>query len=291
MKNTVSTHKRDGNPTGPVMGMYAGTGSGGNKLTAAWFQDCRFAYNDAAVPSPVAVQNSTCRVYSNTDVPGVWDIELGRELAPWQLRTSGSNDAFPGGQRLDVFAAVDSNGRGFLRLDDAAFQSIMWQQVFLTGLEKIEIVPLPRGTQFVTTDPYTIPVNRTEEVIATPTSSTADSWFWTKKAILLPTGLGSGVMLCVLVAYMFLPKRLTDHCFPGGVPNVQPPASHDTPSSQALVHLTEQTSADADCTVTSRTSAGEGMARPAPPQQIQPLCSCEDTIGGGTKTSWNDFER
>ena len=273
------------------MGMYAGPADGENNITAAWFQDCHFADNDAAVPGPVAVENSRCLVYSNTGVPGVWDLELGRELGPWQLRKSLSEAGLRNGQQPDVFAPVHSNGRGFLRLDDPAFQGVMWLQVSVTSLPHIDIVPMPDGTQFTAADPYSVPVNRTEEVIAAPTSNTSDSRFWTKKATILAASLGSGVMLCALVAYMFLPKRHTDHRFLGCASKVQPPASHDTPSSPVRVHLTEQTSAHAENTLTSLTSAGQRMARPASPQQIQPLCSCEGTMGGVTKTSWNDFER
>ena len=194
INNEVSTSKPDSAAAGPIMGLYAGLGRQGS---AAWFQDCKFEGSLGRISGEVAVEDRSCRVYSNTAQPRVWDHEPGRSLGSWYLTQT---DPAPGTQlsRPDVFADVDSNPRfAFLRPTDDFFVRILREEAISTKLPIGGLTPLPEGTDFVVNDPYT--------------SSAAPR---TSKNVGLIAGLSSGGALCVLTAllagwFVYFRKRST----------------------------------------------------------------------------------
>lgn len=70
---------------------------------AIWFQNCLFqdqlgvreyfglqeSLSNQGATGDVSVENSHCRVYSDTVRPTVWDVELGQSFTPWFLVSSG----------------------------------------------------------------------------------------------------------------------------------------------------------------------------------------------------------
>ena len=163
------------------MGLYAGLAK---QAAAAWFQDCEFAASIATVPGEVAVENRDCRVYSNTLLPTVWDLDLERQVSAWTLTlddpdgTMGLPNAF-----ADVETGLSSR---FLRPTDDAFQSIYNTQAISTRIGEVFLAYLPEGTEYRTSDPY---------------ASMSDG-ATTSPAIGLIAGISIGSVLCVLAALL-----------------------------------------------------------------------------------------
>lgn len=179
-KNTVATGKPDAVASGPVMGLYAGLTSG---ASAAWFHNCSFGEHTSAVAGEVSVENSNCRVYSNTKLPTVWDLNLQRELNAWPLAPADSASS----ENVDVFAEVEA-GNDFLRPTDELFVRIVTEQAQRTRLPAPDVPALPDGTEFITRDPY----SGIEE----------DDGFWTARNIGLIVGLGGGALLLAIAALL-----------------------------------------------------------------------------------------
>eukprot|EP00892_Ulva_mutabilis_P004012 jgi/Ulvmu1/1983/UM012_0145.1 len=151
--NTVVTGKPDAIAAGPAMGLYA-VHRGNVRPSAAWFDNCQFSDHISAVAGEVSIENRNCRVYSNTNRPTVWDLEIGREFRAWSL------ELYHGpSPSVNVFADVESvtDGRAFLRPTDPAFQSMVDDQVRNTGLPRPFLKDLPQGNEFVTQAPYAVP--------------------------------------------------------------------------------------------------------------------------------------
>ena len=180
--NEVTSDEADIVAAGPVMGLYTGPGKNG---AAAWFQDCQFDGSIADVPGEVAVEDRSCRVYSNTLQPSVWDLQLSREVSAWPLETPEVADSGQG--RPDVFAEAEA-GSEFLRPGDDFLQSIVKEESASTGLDPIAIEDLPQGTDFVTRDPYA------------SLSDDDDRSVWTSTSIGVVAGIGG--VLCVLFALL-----------------------------------------------------------------------------------------
>lgn len=57
-----------------------------NATSAAWFYGISWQHaSRVPAASRVAVENRHCYVYTHTQLPTVWDKELWREMAAWQL--------------------------------------------------------------------------------------------------------------------------------------------------------------------------------------------------------------
>ena len=190
LNNEVATGKPNAVAAGPVMGLYAGLGSA-SQGAAAWFHDCEFGGSMSSVSGEVAVENRNCRVYSNTKLPRVWDLQLERELSAWPLaQPDGSESGAAGGQlQEDVFADVEAGpSSDFLRPSDDFIVRIMREEAISTKLPSANPSSLPAGTDFITRDPYA--------------GISEDEGFWTSKNIGLIAGLGGGAVLLALAALL-----------------------------------------------------------------------------------------
>ena len=202
--NDVVTDKPDAIAMGPVMGLYAGPGMEG---AAAWFQNCEFGSSSSRVPGEVlqerdggkpkrgasgevAVENRSCRVYSDTGRPRVWDRELGLTVRAWNVTLN----VVPDGMLVQptTFADVESSsGTAFLRPGDKTIQRILDDESISTTLEKVVIESLSEGTYYVGSDPYDRLFNAGRSDRDAVSASTD---------IILIAGLCSGSVLCVLTA-------------------------------------------------------------------------------------------
>lgn len=174
--NTVAATASGAVAAGPVMGLYAGLpDSRGSQSSAAWFHDCEFRDSTSSVSGEVAVENRDCHVFASRDAPGVWDVQLGREVRPWPL--------------ADVFTDTDAQ-LNFLRPSDSALQRIVQDESQSTGHDSVIDNDLPERTDFFTSDPY---------------AGISDSeGFWTAKTYGLIVGIGSGAVLCALATLLTL---------------------------------------------------------------------------------------
>eukprot|EP00892_Ulva_mutabilis_P012442 jgi/Ulvmu1/9570/UM053_0060.1 len=209
-ENTVATGKPDAVAAGPVMGLYAGLDSDLSPASgsAAWFHDCRFGENISSVSGGVSVQNRNCRVYSNTNKPGVWDLDLRREVGAWHLQVDGGTSR---DQLADVFREVESAGSGFLRPSDEVFVRIQEESAAFTGLPLSPSFTLPEGNEFITRDPYIDIVTVDPPPPPPPPPTTA-----------IIVGLSLSGMLCVLAiacCVYFRKKRVKKRGSTGGTPS------------------------------------------------------------------------
>ena len=127
-KSIAESSAPDFTAAGPVMGLFDSFESGGIQPAAALFLDCQFRDLVAEVPGEVAIESTRSHVFSNQEVPTIWDLELNRTLKPWPLNATA--DPMPS----TTFAAVEANGSSFPRPSDPAFQRIVLEQAALTGL-------------------------------------------------------------------------------------------------------------------------------------------------------------
>ena len=170
------------------MGLYTRLSHGHRRWAAAWFQDCTFNGSSSSVAGEVSVENRQCRVYSNSEDPRVWDVELSRKVGPWPLIVSDGSGA-------DVLAMNQPSKDAFLRPSDSLFQLILEDQAESTALEAAVIPRLPLGTTFITQDPYPEFSGGTKDRL------------WTGKTISLTAGLCTFVLLCLLVGCLLFVYR------------------------------------------------------------------------------------
>lgn len=153
--NTVAPREVGGIAAGPVMGLYAGDPTGGSQASAAWFHNCTFGQSTSSVPGEVAVENSNCRVYSNTPLPTVWDRDLRREVGPWRLTPAEGGESSAAAGDVSMFAEGEAAaGLDFLCPSDPLLRNIVADEAAATGLPPAEFPELPDSTTLTIRDPY-----------------------------------------------------------------------------------------------------------------------------------------
>ena len=201
------------------MGLYAGVDKEG---AAAWFQDCEFGASIATVPGEVAVESRECRVYSNTLLPNVWDLDLGRQVGAWTLAL----DDPDGTMGLpNAFADVETRpSSAFLRPTDYAFRRVLIEHSITERVQAVLIGNMPEGTAYRASNPY-----------ASMSDGAADGAVTSHEISLLAGLAGSGA-LCVLAALLVgwctcIRKRFNDD--DGGKVPDPVPAGSGIPSALA----------------------------------------------------------
>ena len=128
-RNTAQTSHPDFISAGPVMGLFENFKTGGFQPAAALFQDCQFLELVSEVPGAVAIESNRTHVFSDQELPTIWNLELSRMVKPRMLNATADPLS------SDAFAAVETSGSPFPRPSDPVFQRFVREQAKLSGLE------------------------------------------------------------------------------------------------------------------------------------------------------------